>query len=60
MAMNPKRDNFQGATVTAPSICEETGGKLKIGGPIWSAPIHQQDIVDNILKVTKKKKKNRT
>ena len=52
MAVNFKQGNFHGAAITAPSACEETDGKLKIGGPIWSAPIHQQDVVDNILKVS--------
>jgi tRNA (guanine26-N2/guanine27-N2)-dimethyltransferase len=33
----------------APAICPETGEKMKMGGPIWSEPIHDQEIVDTLL-----------
>ena len=39
-----------GAIVSAPSHCEETGGKMRVGGPIWSAPIHSQEIIDELLR----------
>ena len=35
--------------VTAPSVCPETGGAMKMGGPYWSAPIHDQETVDTLL-----------
>lgn len=41
--------NFYGAPVTVPPVCEATGGKLRLGGPIWTDPIHRQDIVDELL-----------
>jgi tRNA (guanine26-N2/guanine27-N2)-dimethyltransferase len=31
------------------STCEESGGKWKVGGPFWGAPIHDQEVVDTIL-----------
>jgi len=34
----------------APLVCPETGGRMKVGGPIWSAPIHDQGIVDELLR----------
>ena len=41
--------NYSGAAVTAPSTCEETGGRMRVGGPIWSDPIHSQEVVDALL-----------
>jgi tRNA (guanine26-N2/guanine27-N2)-dimethyltransferase len=35
--------------IIAPAVCEETGGGMKIGGPFWTAPIHDQAIVDRLL-----------
>eukprot|EP01041_Mallomonas_annulata_P001576 gene1576-3049_t len=40
---------FTGAVNTVPMICPETGGRMKIGGPFWSAPIHKQDVIDELL-----------
>jgi hypothetical protein len=36
--------------VTAPTVCPETGGRMKIGGPIWSDPIHKKDVVDELVR----------
>lgn len=44
-----KGSNYSAGVVRTPAVCEETGGKLKMGGPIWSAPIHDQEIVDELL-----------
>jgi tRNA (guanine26-N2/guanine27-N2)-dimethyltransferase len=33
----------------APSHCEETGGPFKVGGPLWLAPIHNVDVVQEAL-----------
>lgn len=38
------------AVVSAPAVCPETGRTMKIGGPFWGAPIHQQWVVDELLK----------
>jgi tRNA (guanine26-N2/guanine27-N2)-dimethyltransferase len=40
---------FSGAVVTVPSQCEETASRMRVGGPFWSAPIHSQEIVDELL-----------
>tara|TARA_A100001035_G_scaffold150434_1_gene118445 strand:+ start:101 stop:1546 length:1446 start_codon:yes stop_codon:yes gene_type:complete len=40
---------YNGAQLAIPAQCEETGGALRMGGPYWGAPIHDQDIVDNLL-----------
>jgi tRNA (guanine26-N2/guanine27-N2)-dimethyltransferase len=36
--------------VTAPSICPDSGGGMKIAGPFWTDPIHDQLIVDTLLR----------
>lgn len=41
--------NYSGAPVTAPSTCEETGGRMRVGGPMWTDPIHSQAVVDTLL-----------
>jgi tRNA (guanine26-N2/guanine27-N2)-dimethyltransferase len=45
-----KKGTFKPSQVTAPTTCPETGGAMKIGGPIWSAPIHDQEVVDELLR----------
>lgn len=41
--------SFSPAVVSAPVSCPTTGGRMKVGGPIWSDPIHSQDIVRELL-----------
>ena len=41
--------NYYGGVVEAPSQCPETGSRMRVGGPIWSAPIHSQEVVDTLL-----------
>jgi tRNA (guanine26-N2/guanine27-N2)-dimethyltransferase len=41
---------YTNAHVTTPSVCEETGGRLKIAGPFWSAPLHDMVIVNELLR----------
>jgi len=41
--------NFVAPLLTAPSQCEETGGNLRVGGPFWGDPIHDQEVVDTLL-----------
>ena len=40
---------YNGAHFAVPAQCEETGAALRMGGPYWAAPIHDQDIVDTLL-----------
>ena len=37
---------FGPAVISAPVVCEETGGDMRIGGPYWSGPIHDQWVAD--------------
>jgi tRNA (guanine26-N2/guanine27-N2)-dimethyltransferase len=30
-------------------VCTETGAPLKVGGPIWLGPLHDQDVLQNAL-----------
>lgn len=49
-AHNERKDNYAPAVVTAPSSCEESGGgRLRVGGPVWSAPIHKHDVLEELL-----------
>jgi tRNA (guanine26-N2/guanine27-N2)-dimethyltransferase len=41
-----------------PAACEHCGGRLRLGGPIWSAPIHDQSIVDEVLQRIKEANAN--
>ena len=53
---NTKQMNwvFASSPVLVGDICPESGSKWKIGGPFWGDPIHNQEIVDELLKrVTK-------
>lgn len=51
---NKKKDDinaiYTNSSLSTPSVCEETGGRLKIGGPFWSAPIHDMMVVNEILR----------
>jgi tRNA (guanine26-N2/guanine27-N2)-dimethyltransferase len=42
-------DNFSASHVVVPSVCEETGGRMRMGGPFWGGPLHDQAVVDRIL-----------
>lgn len=44
-----KPAGFVASHFDVPSVCEETGGKFRMGGPFWGEPIHDQTIVDTIL-----------
>lgn len=41
--------NYAAASHEVPAVCEETGGRWKVGGPFWGAPIHDQKITDILL-----------
>jgi tRNA (guanine26-N2/guanine27-N2)-dimethyltransferase len=41
--------NYGAANMEVPAVCEESGGRWKVGGPFWGAPIHDQRMVDTIL-----------
>jgi len=44
------KPTFAGAHCEAPAICPETGGRMRLGGPYWAGQLHEQSIVDEILK----------
>lgn len=41
--------NYGAAALEVPATCEESGGRWKVGGPFWGAPIHDQAMVDTLL-----------
>ena len=41
---------YSGSYASAPNICPETGSALRIGGPYWSGALHDQNVVDEILR----------
>jgi len=41
---------YAASRCVVPSACVETGGRLVVGGPFWSDPIHNQDIVDTLIR----------
>lgn len=41
--------NYGASSLEVPSVCEESGGRWKVGGPFWGAPMHNQEMVDVIL-----------
>eukprot|EP00359_Climacostomum_virens_P005239 CAMPEP_0204903304 /NCGR_PEP_ID=MMETSP1397-20131031/4171_1 /ASSEMBLY_ACC=CAM_ASM_000891 /TAXON_ID=49980 /ORGANISM="Climacostomum Climacostomum virens, Strain Stock W-24" /LENGTH=449 /DNA_ID=CAMNT_0052071913 /DNA_START=3693 /DNA_END=5039 /DNA_ORIENTATION=- len=45
---NPKGKNTINKW-TAPTVCEECGSGLMLGGPIYSGPIHNKEFVDELL-----------
>eukprot|EP01038_Epipyxis_sp_PR26KG_P007247 gene7247-9879_t len=45
-----KNGNYQTNIVRCPSICPETNGQFKLGGPFWGEAIHSQVVVDEILR----------
>lgn len=49
MTMKKKELLYSPSVVTAPSTCPETGGRMKIGGPIWSYPIHKTDVLKELI-----------
>lgn len=42
--------HYSAPAFSGPAVCEETGSKLKVGGPFWGDPIHNQEIVDELLR----------
>mmetsp|Transcript_18216 Transcript_18216/g.47536 ORF Transcript_18216/g.47536 Transcript_18216/m.47536 type:complete len:515 (-) Transcript_18216:135-1679(-) len=46
---NGKSEKFMaGHGPCVPTRCEETGSKFLMGGPIWSAPIHDEEWIRNL------------
>ncbi|KAF3329183.1 putative tRNA (guanine(26)-N(2))-dimethyltransferase 2 [Carex littledalei] len=45
--------HYPGFGPTVPQACADCGKKFNMGGPIWSAPIHDQDWVLSILENVK-------
>lgn len=57
------RNTYTTEILRIPSVCKYTGSPLKIGGPIYNAPLHNQEIVDKLLEraqkaLSEKNKKN--
>lgn len=40
---------FASSIAEAPSVCPETGGRIKLGGPYYLAPMHNKEVVNAIL-----------
>ena len=36
---------YNAASISAPTICPETGGEMKIGGPFWGAELHDKNVI---------------
>eukprot|EP00605_Chrysophyceae_sp_TOSAG23-4_P002644 GSChrysophyteH1.ASY1.ANO1.2920.1 assembled CDS len=34
----------------SPNVCPETGSALRVGGPFWSGALHDQNVVDELLR----------
>lgn len=47
--MSAQKLNFSAPSAVVPMTCPQTGGRMKVGGPIWSDPLHKQDVVDELL-----------
>ena len=43
---NEKRTTFDANHLTLPSTCPESGTRMRMAGPFWSQPIHDQGVVD--------------
>lgn len=50
---NKTKSNYTAPILKVPTACAETGGRMKMGGPFWSDPIHDQSIVDELLQRVK-------
>lgn len=56
--MSAQRLNFSAPSAVVPTTCPQTGGRMKVGGPIWSDVLHKQDVVDELLSRLEKIKDN--
>ena len=36
-----------------PEVCQETGSRYLVGGPFWSGPLHDMDLVTSALQEIK-------
>ena len=46
---NNNKNVFQPARAPPAPTCEETGGPFKVAGPIWLAPLHDYDVIDEAV-----------
>lgn len=42
--------NYGPDTMKVPDHCEETGSRLKMGGPFWTDPLHNLEVVNELLR----------
>ena len=49
LASKSPKNTYSSSIIAAPSTCPETGGNMRIGGPIWSDPIHSPEVVNELL-----------
>lgn len=47
------RNNYNPSLSTGDGVCPQTGKRFKIGGPIWSPPIHDTAWVESLLERSK-------
>jgi tRNA (guanine26-N2/guanine27-N2)-dimethyltransferase len=50
---NKTKSNYTAPILTVPTVCADSGGRMKMGGPYWSDPIHDQTVVDELLQRVK-------
>ena len=50
LSIRKHNGNITSAFATAPNVCPETQGNIKVGGPFWGDIIHSQAIVDELIK----------
>lgn len=50
---NKTKSNYTAPILSVPTVCEESGGRMKMGGPFWSDSIHDQTVIDELLRRVK-------
>ena len=43
-------ESYSSGYAEAPTTCPETGGRMRVGGPFWGAPLHDPDVVAALLR----------
>ena len=43
-------ESYSSAYAEAPTTCPETGGRMRVGGPFWGAPLHDPAVVAALLR----------
>lgn len=50
--------NKYASGLAGPHVCEETGSRTLVGGPIWNGPIHNMKFVRSVLDELKRDRRN--